>query len=771
MEPIDQSQSPPQAAKPPPSPRRSSTPLRTTAGTSTTTSSRSRTPTRSTSTDTGTGTSSGAATGTSLSSSTDRTTPTSPSPVAAPPTNRSPSPVAAPGSTSPSTIKRPYALYANQVKREYKSPKNSSFSASNKTTKVSNINVNMNNNMPVSWKNLKQKSFALEKIGQGLNRTLIDMQKKKSQKNANSRNNGMSRHERNMITQQSLPTLKSKQQEQNLYQHLDIFTTRHMSHHRPIVLVTSGGTATDLEVHMVRYLDNFSTGTRGAVSVEEFVKRGYAVIHLWREGSAAPFSRVLSELVGCKSGNHGLGFDALGHLFEGQEQQQQHEMPEYEIGSGEESQSYSRSNDNNVNNQNNNDDGDPWLTTTKRSKSADMRGTNNQATHASKIAGTNPEKNKHNPNSINDEYSNSNRMNLTNKILNSTTLQMKLRERSNVMKDGLLLTIPYRTVEEYMAKLKVCTKAINKCQSLGLIYLAAAVSDFYIPEKEKRVHKIQSRYYNLNREDGDNDVHDDHDGPSESAIFMDSSTNELTIKMKPVPKVIPLIREEWAPHAFCISFKLETDESILFQKAKMAMNKYDVHMVIGNVLETRYDKIWLLNKTNKVDYTSTANDFEDGIVQKQASNDSTNSDNSYSQDYYDVQITEVTKTNRSSISTSTSSKDQLESNMISHVVEKHFEYISNHFLIDGDENDDNGIGTSMEDDTSTNTSNFLPRTALMAGAEAAARHSAIMRERQEKMQKELYWKRVKDMSMNIAGQALGCYLTFALSSAVQTRMR
>ena len=40
---------------------------------------------------------------------------------------------------------------------------------------------------------------------------------------------------------------------------------------RPICLVTSGGTAADLEVRAVRCLDNFSTGLRGAISVEEFL--------------------------------------------------------------------------------------------------------------------------------------------------------------------------------------------------------------------------------------------------------------------------------------------------------------------------------------------------------------------------------------------------------------------------------------------------------------------------------------------------------------------
>jgi hypothetical protein len=46
------------------------------------------------------------------------------------------------------------------------------------------------------------------------------------------------------------------------------FVVRHSCHHRPIALVSSGGTAADLEVNSVRCLDNFSTGKRGAISVE-----------------------------------------------------------------------------------------------------------------------------------------------------------------------------------------------------------------------------------------------------------------------------------------------------------------------------------------------------------------------------------------------------------------------------------------------------------------------------------------------------------------------
>ena len=65
---------------------------------------------------------------------------------------------------------------------------------------------------------------------------------------------------------------------------------------RKIVLVTSGGTTVPLEQRAVRYLDNFSTGVRGAASVEQFLRLGYAVIHVMREGSCPPFARHLTQL-------------------------------------------------------------------------------------------------------------------------------------------------------------------------------------------------------------------------------------------------------------------------------------------------------------------------------------------------------------------------------------------------------------------------------------------------------------------------------------------
>ncbi len=56
-----------------------------------------------------------------------------------------------------------------------------------------------------------------------------------------------------------------------------------------IVLITSGGTSVILEKNTVRSIENFSTGKRGALCSEEFLKRGYIVIFFHRDTSLLPF--------------------------------------------------------------------------------------------------------------------------------------------------------------------------------------------------------------------------------------------------------------------------------------------------------------------------------------------------------------------------------------------------------------------------------------------------------------------------------------------------
>lgn len=63
---------------------------------------------------------------------------------------------------------------------------------------------------------------------------------------------------------------------------------------RKLAVVTSGGTTVPLERRTVRYIDNFSTGNRGAALAEWFLRHEYAVLFLHRVGSAFPLARRLA---------------------------------------------------------------------------------------------------------------------------------------------------------------------------------------------------------------------------------------------------------------------------------------------------------------------------------------------------------------------------------------------------------------------------------------------------------------------------------------------
>ena len=74
---------------------------------------------------------------------------------------------------------------------------------------------------------------------------------------------------------------------------IEDFVTASLSAGLRIVLVTSGGTTVPLEKNTVRFIDNFSTGNRGAALCESLLDAGYAVIFAHRTGSAFPFARKL----------------------------------------------------------------------------------------------------------------------------------------------------------------------------------------------------------------------------------------------------------------------------------------------------------------------------------------------------------------------------------------------------------------------------------------------------------------------------------------------
>ncbi|GAM29360.1 hypothetical protein SAMD00019534_125360, partial [Acytostelium subglobosum LB1] len=78
--------------------------------------------------------------------------------------------------------------------------------------------------------------------------------------------------------------------EQNL-QTIKTFAQQCSMSRSKTILITSGGTMVPMEKNMVRYLDNFSGGGRGAATAEYFLEQGYHVLFLTRKNSLQPFIR------------------------------------------------------------------------------------------------------------------------------------------------------------------------------------------------------------------------------------------------------------------------------------------------------------------------------------------------------------------------------------------------------------------------------------------------------------------------------------------------
>ena len=256
------------------------------------------------------------------------------------------------------------------------------------------------------------------------------------------------------------------------------FIEQHAEGNRRVALVTSGGTTVPLENQTVRFIDNFSAGTRGATSAEYFLESGYAVIFLHRQFSLLPYSRHYSHSTNC----------FLDYMIQ--------------------------------------DDAGAVV--------------------------------------VNNEYQQ--------KMADVLEKYMKAK------KENTLLILPFVTVNDYLWYLRELAILMQPLGPTGLFYLAAAVSDFFVPADKMVEHKIQSsEEFHSRMTNGD-----DGDAP---AAHMDGK--KLVIDLDPVPKFLKLLVDKWAPKSMIISFKLETDPSILSEKCWTALKKYSHHLVVGNLLNTR----------------------------------------------------------------------------------------------------------------------------------------------------------------------------------------
>mmetsp|Transcript_23014 Transcript_23014/g.57673 ORF Transcript_23014/g.57673 Transcript_23014/m.57673 type:complete len:341 (-) Transcript_23014:57-1079(-) len=132
-----------------------------------------------------------------------------------------------------------------------------------------------------------------------------------------------------------------------------------------------------------------------------------------------------------------------------------------------------------------------------------------------------------------------------------------------------LLKVTFQSVQDYLFLLRDTALELNSLGRSVIIYLAAAVSDFYIPCAEMAQHKIQSY-----GKDG------------------------LCVQLRNVPKMLGYVAQRWATEAYVISFKLETDEAIFESKVDYSM-KYGQSMIIGNMLQSYQNKVTLFERGQK----------------------------------------------------------------------------------------------------------------------------------------------------------------------------
>ncbi|KAM6561880.1 hypothetical protein CsatB_021878 [Cannabis sativa] len=127
-----------------------------------------------------------------------------------------------------------------------------------------------------------------------------------------------------------------------------------------------------------------------------------------------------------------------------------------------------------------------------------------------------------------------------------------------------------RAIADHHSMLRMIAISFNKHGPNAMFYLAAAVSDFYVPWQTMAEHKIES------------------------------ASGPLNMQLAQVPKMLPVLRQHWAPKAFLISFKLETDSKILLKKAAAALEKYKMDMVVANELSTRKEEVVVVTRTENI---------------------------------------------------------------------------------------------------------------------------------------------------------------------------
>ncbi|XP_050678056.1 phosphopantothenate--cysteine ligase [Leptidea sinapis] len=148
---------------------------------------------------------------------------------------------------------------------------------------------------------------------------------------------------------------------------------------------------------------------------------------------------------------------------------------------------------------------------------------------------------------------------------------------------GAILHLAFTTVSDYFWLLRAACEVLAKFGPRAVLYLAAAVSDFYVPKDRVPTHKIQTE------------------------------SGAPVIQLQLVPKLLAPLVSLWVPNAFVVSFKLETDESILISKAKAALEKYKHKVVVANMLQTRTQRVVVVTRELNQEIVLTREEVHAGM--------------------------------------------------------------------------------------------------------------------------------------------------------------
>jgi phosphopantothenate-cysteine ligase len=171
----------------------------------------------------------------------------------------------------------------------------------------------------------------------------------------------------------------------------------------------------------------------------------------------------------------------------------------------------------------------------------------------------------------------------------------------------------FNTVNDYLWILREMAGVMGVLGRRGMFYLAAAVSDFFLP-LDRMVSVVV-------REIAAQSTEIDGLFAQQAEHKIQSVKGNLVLEMDQVPKVLRPLVQEWLPEAYIVSFKvrrnifgrlcsasgtdpvplssiqLETEQALLIPKAQKALTRYGHQAVVANDLHKRKHEVCLVEKT------------------------------------------------------------------------------------------------------------------------------------------------------------------------------